>query len=134
MRAVGVPGGTRLWLAIGLTFVVALFAVSPVWSAAPARATVDHHVSADGHRDHLATVDHEHIGVAASLSAPDSYFNALTPRVRTALISLGVLFAIALLWRLSQRYTPAVGRDPPRTPVAVSTGQDVLARLCIARR
>lgn len=57
MRAVRVPAGARLWVAIGLTFIVALFAASPAWTAGPAFAPADHHVSADGDLDHLAAVE-----------------------------------------------------------------------------
>lgn len=128
------PAGARLWLAIGLTCIVALFAAAPVWTAAAALPSADHHISADGDRDHLAAVDHEHIGAAASQGAPDSFGDVMASRVRTALIAVGLVFAVALLWRLMPRHTPSVGRDPPRTPVIVLTGQDILAQLCIARR
>lgn len=134
MRAVGGPGSARLWLAIGLAFVVALFAGSPALTAGPALPVVDHHVSADGDLDHLAAVDHEHIGAAAIQGDPDSAGDITASRVRTALIAVGLVFALALLWELSPRYSLSVGRDPPRTPIFVLTGQDVLARLCIARR
>lgn len=135
MTAVGVPRNARLWLAIGLTFIVALFAVQPVCLPPPAAAAaVDHHVSADGDRDHLASVDHDHIGPAMTHCETDVFGDLMAPRVRASLIALGVVFALGLLWRLSPRHTPAVGRDPPRAAVAVVTGREVLARLCISRR
>lgn len=134
MRAVGGPSKARLLLAIGLTLIVALFAASTVSLAAPVSASAEHHVSADGDLDRLAAVDHEHIGAAVSQGAPDSFGDVIAPRVRAALVAVGLAFAVALLWQLSPRCKPSVGRDPPRTPVVVLTGQDVLARLCIARR
>lgn len=135
MGAVGVPRSARLLLAIGLTFVVALFAAQPVCLAPPASAhVVDHHVSARGHHDHLAAVDHDHIGPAVAHCQTDVFGDLMAPRGRAALIALGVVAALALLWRLSPRHTPAAGRDPPRADVAVVTGRDVLARLCISRR
>jgi len=123
-----------LLLAIGLTFIVALSAASPALMAASAFAPVDHHISADGNRDHLAAVDHDHIGVAVSRGAQDSFGDLTAPRMRTALIAVAVVLAVALLWQLSPRHKFSAGRDPPRTPVVVLTGQDILARLCIARR
>lgn len=134
MGAVGVPRRSRLWLAIGLTFIVALLAAQPVRLAPPAAPAADHHVSVDGHHDHLASVDHDHIGPAITHCETDVFGELMAPRVRAALIALGVAFALALLWRLSPRHTPAVGRDPPRPVVAVVTGREVLARLCISRR
>jgi hypothetical protein len=121
-------------LAIGLTSFIALIAASTVLMAAPTVSSADHHISADGDRDHLAVVDHEHIGAVAPQGAPDSFGDVMAPRVRTALSAVGVVFAVALLWQLSSRHTPPVGRDPPGTPVVVLTGQDVLARLCVDRR
>ncbi len=134
MRATGMPNSLRLWVTIALAVVVALFLVAPVGSAVTPVNHVDHHVSADGHLDHLAAVDHAHIDAAVSLSAPDMFADGLAPRLRTALMAVGFVFAVALLWRLSPQHTPAVGRDPPRAPVVASTGRDVLTRLCVARR
>lgn len=126
---------TRLWLVIGLTFIVTLFAASPAWTAAPVAASADHrHLSVGGDREHLVAADHEHIGVVASKGAPDSFGDVTAPRVRTALIAVAVTFVVALLGQLSLRLMGFAGRDPPRIPVVVLTGQDVLARLCIARR
>lgn len=117
-----------------LALVVALFAASPRYIAAPPAPHIDHHLSADGHLDHLAAVDHAHIGAAAVQGAPELIAEALAPRLRSALLAVGLVFAVALLWRLSPLHTPSVGRDPPRKPAVVLTGQAVLARLCIARR
>lgn len=134
MRAGGLSFSARWWVATALAVVVTLFAASPVSLAAPSVPHADHHLSADGHPDHLAAVDHDHIGAAATQGGPDSFADALAPRLRTALVALGLAFAVALLWRLAPRHTPSVGRDPPRASAVVLTGRDVLARLCIARR
>lgn len=134
MRPVGLTSSARWWVALMLALIVALFAASPVGTAAPAVPHVDHHLSADGHLDHLAAVDHDHVGAAVTQGAPDLFADALAPRLRTALLAVGLVFAAALLWRLPPLHTPFVGRDPPRTPAVVSTGRAVLARLCIARR
>lgn len=134
MGAVGLTSSARWWVAIMLALVMALFAAPPAYTAAPPVPHSDHHLSADGHLDHLAAVDHDHIGAAVTQGAPELFAEALAPRLRTALLAVGLVFAIALLWRLAPLHTPAVGRDPPRTPAVVLTGQALLARLCIARR
>lgn len=133
MGALRLPAKTRLWAAIGLMFIVALFASAPASLAAPSGGH-DHHVTAAGEFDHLADVDHEHIGASAIQSAPDAFGDALPPRMRVALLVLGLTFALGLLWRFSPRHTVLVGRDPPRAPDIVSLGRDVLTRLCISRR
>lgn len=134
MRAVKLPGKTRLWAAIGLTFIVALFAAAPMSLAAPSHSHADHHVSPTGDLDHLAAVDHDHIGPAAIQSAPDMLADSVLHRVRLALPVMGLIFAVGLLWLWAPQNTVAVGRGPPRWPLMFSSGRDVLARLCIARR
>ena len=114
----------RFWAAIGLVF-VALFSGAPAAAASPAAAPVDHHVTADG--------DHAHIGVATD-AAPDAVGDVVASRSRAALLAVGLLFAAALLWGLLPREMPLVGRDPPRGPIVISSGRDILARLCISRR
>ncbi len=134
MRARGTLATARLWAAIGLMFIVALFAAAPASLAMPSDPHVDHHILATGAPDHFATVDHEHIAPAATPSAPDALADALVPRVRTALLAMGLLFAVSLLGGMSLRHRILVGRDPPRIRVLVSPGRDVLARYCISRR
>lgn len=123
----------QFWAAIGLVF-VALFSAAPASAASPAAPQVDHHVTADGHHDQLAFTDHAHIGAAATTNAQDEVGDIVASRLRPALLAVGLLFAAALLWGLLPRETPLVGRDPPRGPILVSSGRDVLARLCISRR
>ena len=74
------------------------------------------------------------IAPAAIPGAPDALADALAPRVRTALLAMGLIFAVALLGGMSLRQRIVVGRDPPRIRVLVDPGRDVLARLCISRR
>lgn len=134
MRAPGTLAAARIWTAIGLMFIVALFAAAPVTMASPPAPHADHHITASGAPDHFATVDHEHIAPAAIPGAPDALADAMVPRVRTALLAMGLIFAVALLAGMSLRQRIVVGRDPPRIRVLVSPGRDVLARLCISRR
>ena len=127
------PESARLWAAIGLLF-VAIFGAAPVISASPTLPQVDHHVTADGHHDHLAFTDHAHIGAAATVGAPDAVGDVVAPRSRAPLVAVSLLMGAALLWGLAPRHTPLGGRDPPRGPTVASPGQDVLSRLCISRR
>ena len=134
MHASKRPGNIRLWAAIGSIFIVALFGAAPISLASPTHAHVDHHVKATGDLDHLAEVDHDHIGTAAIQGAPDMLADSVLHRVRVALPALGLIFVGGVLWLWSPRHTIAVGRDPPRGPLMFSSGRDVLARLCILRR
>jgi hypothetical protein len=134
MRVLRLPGKTRLWAAIGLMFIVALFGAAPASLAGPSGAHVDHHTTATGDLDHLSAVEHDHIGAAAMQSAPDDFADSLLHRVRFALPVLGLIVAGGVLWQWSPQHTALVGRGPPRGPLIVSPGRDVLARLCISRR
>jgi hypothetical protein len=125
----------KLWAAIALVFIVAALGAAPAMMPAPAGASGDHHhVSGSGDSDHLAALDHDHIGAASTFSAPDVFADALLPRLRVALPVLGLIFVVGLLWSLSARHNALVGRDPPRAPLLVFSGRDVLANLCIWRR
>jgi len=134
MHAFRLPGNIRLWAAIGLMFIVALFGAAPASLAVSSGAQVEHHVTEAGDLDHLSAVEHDHIGAADMRSAPDDFADSVLHRVRVALPALGLIFVGGVLWLWSPRHTIAVGRDPPRGPLIISPGRDVLARLCISRR
>lgn len=134
MGALRRSANARLWAAVGLLLFLTAFNGAPLTLSGAPAAHIDHHVSATGHLDHLASVDHDHIESAATQSPPDAFADALLPRLRTALTALGLVFILGLLWRWSPQHTALVGRDPPRAQLIVSPGRDVLSRLCISRR
>ena len=131
MVSVRALGNARLWTAVGLVF-IALFSAAPATATATALPYVDHHVSAAGHHDQLAFTDHAHIGASPTYGAPAG--DVVASRSRAALVVVGLVLAAAWVWGLGPRHTPLAGRDPPRGPIAVIAGRDVLARLCISRR
>ena len=134
MSAMTTPSNARLWSAIGLFVIGVLFGSPTVAAAAPDVAHAHHHLTADGHHDHLAFTEHAHIGLAATPAAPDMLGDLTAPRSRVALVAVGLLFATALVWGLAPRHTVLTGRDPPRRSIVNSAGRDVLSRLCISRR
>jgi len=134
MGAIPTTTNPRLWAAIGLLFVVALFGSAPAAVAGPDVSPTHHHLTADGHHDRLAFTDHAHIGLAATPAAPDLLGDITAPRSRAALVAVGLLSAAALAWGLGPLRTVPVGRDPPNRSIVNSPGRDVLSRLCISRR
>lgn len=133
MAALRTTANPRWWAAIGL-LIVTLFGAVLTDVDGPREAPADHHISATGELDHLYAVDHGHVGVAAVRDAPDMFADTLLPRMRITLPMLGLVFAAGVLCLLSPRDIVLAGRDPPRDPLIVFRGRDVLARLCISRR
>jgi hypothetical protein len=134
MGALRPSANSGLWAALGLLFIVAAFGAAPVTSASPPTPHIDHHLTATGHHDHLAFIDHAHIGTSSTPVAPDTVGDVTAPRSRCALVAAGLTFSSPLLWWPFPRTTHRAGRDPPRWPLVASPGRDVLARLCISRR
>lgn len=129
------PSAAGLWAMVGLLFIVALFGAAPVTAVSPAAPHIDHHLTADGDHDHLAFIDHAHIGVSSTPVAPEAVGDVAAPRSRFAFASFGLMFAAALVWCLSPRHTPAAGRGPPRGPGSSFLRAGMyFVRLCISRR
>lgn len=134
MTALRPAANARLWATIGLLFIVALFNAAPAALAQSPDVHADHHVSASGHLDHLATVDHEHVSSAGVQSGPDMFADALRQRMRTTVTAVALILAVWVICRLTPEYRHIVGRAPPRAELIPSPGRDVLTRLCISRR
>lgn len=134
MTALRPAANARLWAAIGLMFIVALFSAAPAVLADSSTVHADHHVSSFGELDHLATVDHEHISSSGIHTGPDVFTDAMRQRMRVTVTVSALILTVGVLWRLSPEHAPRVGRAPPRAGLVSSAGRDCLARLCISRR
>ncbi|MGQ9347081.1 hypothetical protein [Mycolicibacterium gilvum] len=81
-----------------------------------------------------AAVEHPHAQDGSAPMAPDAVAEAALPRAATLLVALGLvsIMGAAFAWRSSG--ASVVIRGPPRWGGYVVAGQQLLLRLCIARR
>lgn len=78
--------------------------------------------------------DPAHLGGSVSPACPKLCATAVLPRWAPAWVALGLLVALGVVGGWCEQGKPQTGRSPPHGPIAALTGQDVLTRLCIARR
>lgn len=78
--------------------------------------------------------DPAHLGAHVSPTCPKLCATAVLPQWAPAWVALGLLVALGVVGGWCAQGEPQTGRSPPRGPVAALTGQDVLTRLCLARR
>jgi hypothetical protein len=89
---------------------------------------------AHSHTDSAVVAEHPHMSDGSDPLAPDTFSEAVLPRVHTALIALGLIAALAAMVPLWGQTKLPVIRGPPR-PISWSlSGRVMLTRLCIARR
>lgn len=131
------PSRRRLRQAVALVVVVwALLVGAEVLGPSP-KDTDNHgpHPIATSLVDQFAVVlDHSHVRQGATLTAPDVLAWAVSPRVATILIALGLAFGVVASWGRDRWATGPTIRGPPNRVHLLLSGRRLLARLCIARR
>lgn len=91
------------------------------------------HPLAAGPYGDFAVVEHPHADTDTTPVQPETIAHAVLPRVTTVLAAVGLVVAMAMASALWRR-TVSVIRGPPRPAALVTDGQQLLTRLCIARR
>ncbi|MCW1824044.1 hypothetical protein ACP6C3_30410 [Mycolicibacterium septicum] len=77
----------------------------------------------------------DHLHAAEGLtSCPEEFAIAVLPRPAGAVAALGVVIAVVWAWRLWGFSVWSAMRAPPTIPAVIASGQQVLIRLCVARR
>jgi hypothetical protein len=84
--------------------------------------------------DFAAVVGHPHVQDDSTPMAPDAFAEAALPRMATLLVALGLVAVIGAAFAYWATGASTVIRGPPRWCAFVVTGQQLLVRLCIARR
>jgi lipoprotein LpqS len=78
--------------------------------------------------------DHASVDCAASPACPQAFAMAALPPSATALVALAIAVVVAtVVGSVANRVAPT-RRAPPSGVLVALTGQDVLTRLCLARR
>lgn len=83
--------------------------------------------------DFAAVVEHPHVQDGSVTLAPDTFAEAALPRTVTLLAAIGLVAVIAAAFSSWATGAHGVIRGPPRRGGSVA-GQQLLLRLCIARR
>jgi hypothetical protein len=92
------------------------------------------HALAAGPYGDFAVVEHPHADTDTTPVQPETIAHAVLPRMTTVLAALGLVVATAMASALRRRTAISVIRGPPRPAALVTVGQQLLTRLCIARR
>ena len=119
---------------LALAFYVAV--VGAEWAVIGGTAHTHHgpHALAAASSDGFsAIIDHPHAEDGSTPSSPDSITHAVLPRLG-ALAAVGLFVAMAGVLTLWQHRTTMLVRGPPQSSTIVLAGQQLLTRLCIARR
>lgn len=83
--------------------------------------------------DSAAVIEHPHVQDGSVPITPDTFAEAPLPRTATLLVAIGLVAVIGAAFSWWATGAPAVIRGPPRRGGSVA-GQQLLLRLCIARR
>lgn len=125
----------------GMVIGVAIAVLALVWCShfalSPAGSHRPHHphplLSSLG-REFAVNVDHAHLSTGSLSECHNEFPWEVTPQTTITLAALGVAVAlIAITTALSGHVTPS-GRDPPHVHPTAHSGQDLLTKICLARR
>ncbi|MDG5483356.1 putative copper homeostasis (lipo)protein LpqS [Mycolicibacterium gadium] len=92
-----------------------------------------HALSSSISNDFAAVIEHPHVQDGSVPIAPTAFAEAPLPRTVTLLVAIGLVAVIGAAFSMWATGAPAVIRGPPRRGGSVA-GQQLLLRLCIARR
>jgi hypothetical protein len=84
--------------------------------------------------DFAAVIEHPHVQDGSVTVAPDAFAEAALPRTVTLLVALGLVAVIGSAFSYWAIGAASVIRGPPRWGGYLVPGQQLLLRLCIARR
>jgi hypothetical protein len=137
VRSTGARTTSRLCAVVALLTAAWMLAITAEAALPWADATAQHHphAFATSHDSGSAVLaDHPHLGASTVPAPPELLTAVLPPRAGTALAALGLVAALVAGAALFvQVFMPGM-RGPPRGLAALSRGQHIVTRYCIARR
>jgi lipoprotein LpqS len=131
------PASARRPAAIALLVVLAVLVASTGWKLTehnPVAPHGPHALSSHSLNDFAAVVEHPHVQDGPVTVAPDAFAEAALPRTVTLLAAIGLVAVIGAAFSYWATGASAVIRGPPRWAGYAVAGQQLLLRLCIARR
>lgn len=93
-----------------------------------------HALSSSIFDDFAAVIEHPHAQDGSVTVAPDAFAEAALPRTVTLLAAIGLVAVLAAAFSQWATRSSVVIRGPPRWGGYLVAGQQLLLRLCIARR
>lgn len=84
--------------------------------------------------DFTAITEHPHVQDGSTPTGPDSLARAVLPRMSGVLAALGLVIALTTVFTIWRHCATTLVRGPPCSPAVVLAGQQLLTRLCVARR
>jgi hypothetical protein len=137
VRHVAAPRRPGLRLFIGVAATVAVVAgvghCGPDLSGPRASHTPHALLSSLG-GEFTVNAEHAHLVDGSSTACPESVAAAVLPRSGTASVALGAVMAVVATTGWQAQPAVLAGRGPPGALGTARTGQDLLRRLCLARR
>lgn len=114
-------------------FLVVLVGHSALLHSANHRPHHTHSLLSSLGEEFTVNLDHAHLVNGSMTECHEVVTSAVVPRTTTTLAALGVVAAVVGITASSVRHVTPSGRGPPTAPTALA-GQDLLTRLCLARR
>ncbi|MFI5509664.1 hypothetical protein ACIA48_19525 [Mycobacterium sp. NPDC051804] len=137
MRYDDAPTGARRYAVIALLVVLVVLVAGTGWTLTE-RNSLPHHgphaLSADIAGEFAAVVEHPHVQDGSVTVVPHTFAEAALPRTVTLLAAIGLVALIGAAFSAWATCASAAIRGPPKWANFVVAGQQLLLRLCIARR
>ncbi|HET7742763.1 MAG TPA: hypothetical protein VFL67_19105 [Mycobacterium sp.] len=93
-----------------------------------------HALAAPPGGDFTAITEHPHVEDGSAPTGPDSLARAVLPRMSGVLAALGLVIALTVMFTIWRHRASTLVRGPPCSQAVVLAGQQLLTRLCVARR
>ena len=137
MRYNDAPAGARRYAVTALLVVFVVLFAGTGWKLTEHNPPGHHGPHATSSRiltGFAAVVEHPHVQDGSAPIAPDALAEAALPRVVTLLIAVGLVAVIGAAFSWWATGASVAIRGPPRSGGYVVAGQQLLLRLCAARR
>jgi lipoprotein LpqS len=131
------PAGARRHAVIALLVVLVVLAAGTGWKLTEHNAQAHHGphaLSSSIFNDFAAIVEHPHAQDGSAPVVPDAFAEAALPRSVTLLVALGLVTVIGAAVSSWATGASVVIRGPPKWGGYILAGQQLLIRLCTARR
>ncbi len=137
MRDIDAPGSARRNAVVAALVALVVLVAGAGWKLTEHDHPVHHGahaLSSSIFDDFAAIVEHPHVQNGSVTAAPDAFADAALPRTATVLAAIGLVAIVGAACARCATSTYGVIRGPPRWGGHLVAGQQLLLRLCIARR